>query len=85
MTPNDSKSSRRTSAIVALVVGPGIGAACPFIQLALECRAPHSEACVWGKALLPVSVTVSTVVIGALVAIGIFAVLERRRRAKEAK
>jgi len=74
---------RRASAIIALVVGPIIGAACPFVQVAVECRAPASEACVWGKALLPVSVAVSTVVIGAIAAVGAFAFLEWRRRAKE--
>jgi hypothetical protein len=76
-------SKKRVSVIVALIVGPMVGAACPFIQIAFECRAPDSEACVWGKALLPVSVTVSTVVIGAIVAVAIYAGLEWRRRVKE--
>jgi fructose-specific phosphotransferase system IIC component len=73
----------RTSAIVALILGPAIGAACPFIQVAFECRAPESEACVWGKALLPVSVTISAVLVGAVVAAALFLGLEWRRRARE--
>lgn len=34
-------------------------------DLLLDCRAPTSEACVWGKALWPVSITVGLAV-GAL-------------------
>ena len=37
----------------------------------------------WGKALLPVSVVISTVFLGALAAAAIFAVLEWRRRSRE--
>ncbi len=74
--------SRRTSALIALVAGPAIGAACPYIQVTIECRAEHSEACVWGKALLPVSTAISTVVIGAIVGVILFALLEWRRRSR---
>jgi hypothetical protein len=75
--------TRRTSAIIALVAGPVIGAAYPFLQLAYDCQAPVSEACVWGKALLAVSVVISIVFIGSFAAAGIFAVLEWRRRARQ--
>ena len=74
--------TRRGSAIVALIVGLSFGAACPFIQVAFECREAASEACVWGKALLPVSVAVSTVFIGSIAAFAIFLALERLRRAR---
>ena len=76
-------ATRRRSATIALILGPVIGAVCPVIQLAVECRTPVSEACVWGKALLPVSLAVSTVMIGAIAALVLFAVLEKRRRAME--
>ena len=68
---------------MALIGGAIVGAATPFVQVAFECRVPQSEACVWGKSLLPVSVAVSTVVVGSIVAIAIFALLEWRRRANE--
>ena len=73
----------RTSAIVALITGPLIGAAVPFVQLAFECRAPHSEACVWGKSLLPLGVVISGVVVGGILAVALFFLLEWRRRARE--
>jgi len=75
--------SKRKSALVALIAGPIVGALVPFIQVEIECRRPVSEACVWGKALLPVSVTVSIVFIGALAALAIFFMLEWRRRRGE--
>jgi hypothetical protein len=76
--------SARTSAIVALVAGPLFGAALPVIQSAIEChRAPATEACVWGKTLLMVSIAVSSVVVGATAALFIFMVLEWLRRKRE--
>jgi hypothetical protein len=77
--------SRRSSGVLALVLGAIVGIVYPFIQLAVDCRAPQSEACVWGKALLPVSLAVSTVAVGAIAAAAIFAVLEWHRRAKEGR
>jgi hypothetical protein len=77
--------SRRSSVLIAVVLGPLLGAGLPFIDLALDCRRPHSEACVWGKSLLPVSITVSTVVFGTLFAVALYFALEwRRRRAASA-
>ena len=76
-------SSRRTSAIIALVVGPIAGAAYPFVQLALDCRAPQSEACVWGKSLLPFTLAISVPLLGAVVSIAVFVLLEWRRKAQE--
>lgn len=76
-------STRRASAITALILGAFVGVAYPFLQLAYDCRAPQSEACVWGKALLPVSLAVSTVFIGAIAAGAIFAILVWRRRGNE--
>lgn len=73
---------RRTSAIIALVLGPILGAVYPFVQNVVDCRAPQSEACVWGKALMPVAVILSTVILGAIFAAVIFAALEWRRRSE---
>lgn len=77
------KATRRRSAAIALIAGPIGGAAYPLLELAYNCRAPQSEACVWGKSLLPLTIAVSAVVLGALLAAAIFGVLEWRRRAKE--
>ncbi len=59
----------RTKALVsAIVIGAAVGAAYPFIDVALSCRAPDSEACVWGKAYLPLSLAISIPILGGVVA-----------------
>jgi len=78
-------SSRRASAWIGIVAGAAVGAAYPFIQLAIDCRAPQSEACVWGKSLLPLTLAVSVVVVGAIAAYAIYALLEWRRRSRDAE
>lgn len=78
-------STRRTSAIIALIAGPAIGGAYPFIQLAIDCRMPASEACVWGKALMPVSLAISVPLLGSIAAIVVYAALEWRRRTRGEK
>jgi hypothetical protein len=75
--------SRRTNAVVSLILGLAAGAALPFVQVYLECgSAPASEACAWGKSLLPLTVSISAVLVGAFVAMGLFAILESRRAAR---
>ena len=72
--------SRRSNAIVSLAVGLAAGVALPFVQVYMQCRAaPQSEACVWGKSLLPLKVSISAVLVGAFVALGLFGILESRR------
>ena len=73
--------SRRAHAILALVLGFAIGVALPFLQVWLACGNPQSEACVWGKSLLPLTVSLSAVLFGAIIALAIFGVLESRRTA----
>jgi len=73
--------SRRANAIVSLVAGFAIGVSLPFVQTWLACGAPASEACVWGKALLPVTVSISAVLFGAIISLALFIVLESRRPA----
>lgn len=46
--------------------------AAPFIDLALKCRNPLSEACVWAKAFLPLSLILNAVVIGVPVFIAVY-------------
>ena len=52
----------RVRLAVAVLIGVGL----PLAELALACRAPVSEACVWGKALLPVSLGVGLLVVGSI-------------------
>jgi membrane associated rhomboid family serine protease len=72
--------SDRYPFLTALSVGLLVGVAYPFVDVALSCRAPSSEACVWGKAYLPLTLGVSVVVLGGVVTGLVYAVLTWRRR-----
>ena len=67
---------------VALTLGLIAGMAYPFIDLALACRAPTSEACVWGKAYLPLTLGLSLVMVGGVVAILMYLFLAWKRQRK---
>lgn len=71
---------RRFPFLTALFVGLAAGIGYPFVDVALACRAPISEACVWGKAYFPLTLGVSVVVLGGAVTGLLYAVLIRRRR-----
>jgi len=60
--------SPRISFLVAIAAGLVAGVGYPFVDLALACRAPVSEACVWGKAYLPLTLGLSLVLVSACVA-----------------
>ena len=70
---------RRLPFLIALIVGLTVGIGYPLIDVALACRTPISEACVWGKAYLPLSLSISVVVLGGVVTGVLYAVLMRRR------
>jgi hypothetical protein len=53
--------TRRATLAAALAVGLLLGVGVPLVELALDCRIRTSEACVWGRALLGVSLTVGAV------------------------
>jgi len=72
--------SRRFPFLTALCVGLIVGVGYPFVDIGLACRAPTSEACVWGKAYFPLTLSVSVVVLGGVVTGLLYAVLIRRRR-----
>jgi hypothetical protein len=72
--------TRRQSVVLAAFLGPVLAAGLPFLELMLDCREPTSEACVWGHSLILVSITVSVVFFGTLIAIALFALFEWRRR-----
>jgi hypothetical protein len=56
-----------------------VGLAAPHAELWVKCRAPSSEACVWGRAYLPVTVPVYLVVVGGLT-YAVLASAARRKR-----
>ena len=71
--------SRRSSLLTSLALGLIAGTAYPFIDLVLACRAPISEACVWGKAYLPLTLGLSLVMVGGTVALLTYLLLVRKR------
>lgn len=50
--------TRRGTLVEALATGLAGGVAVPLLELLLDCRVRTSEGCVWGRALLPVSLGV---------------------------
>ena len=77
--PDFPMPSRRTSLLIALALGLVVGTAYPLIDLVLACRAPISEACVWGKAYLPLTLGLSLVMVGGIVALLTYLLLVRKR------
>ena len=49
---------RLPAVAAALALGVLVAVGVPYGELWRACRAPTSEACVWGKSLLPVSLAV---------------------------
>ena len=64
--------------LTALAAGLSAGIGYPVVDVMLACRAPISEACVWGKAYFPLSLGVSVVLVGGLVTGVLYALLLRR-------
>jgi hypothetical protein len=71
--------SRRSSFLIALAIGVLSGIAYPLVDLAIACRAPASEACVWGKAYLPLTLGVSFALLGGGVTALLYGVLRWKR------
>ena len=67
--------SNRSSLLVALLGGLVVGVGYPFVDIAFACRAPMSEACVWGKAYFSLTLTVSVVLLGGIAAGVLYAAL----------
>jgi hypothetical protein len=72
--------SRHFPFLTAFCVGLLVGAGYPLVDLALSCRVPTSEACVWGKAYFPLTMSVSVLVLGGIVTGFVYAALLWRRR-----
>lgn len=73
-------TGRRAPLLMALGAGVAAGVGYPLLDLAGVCREPVSEACVWGRAYLPLVLAVSLVVVGGTVAGLLFGILAWRRR-----
>lgn len=56
--------SRAVRTLVAVVVGVVATLVVPFGNLWLKCQQPTSEACVWTKAYLPLSIGLTSVILG---------------------
>jgi hypothetical protein len=69
--------SKRSAVWWSLAAGLGLGLAYPAIDLFFACRAPASEACVWGKAYFPLTLAVSVVVLGGIVTAVTYVLLAR--------
>lgn len=73
-------ASRRSALVTALLVGLLAGVGYPFVDIAVACRVPTSEACVWGKAYFPLTLSLSVVIVGGTVTWLVYAGLMWRRR-----
>ena len=78
-------NARSKALLTATILGAVVGTAYPFVDLALACRAPESEGCVWGKAYLPLSLGISIPLIGGVVAVVAYAFMTWRNREAEKK
>ena len=67
-------TSRQRALSISIGVGLVLALAVSFGKLAAACRRPESEACVWGRALLPVSLAIGAA-LGMVSALVIFVVV----------
>ena len=75
--------SRRAPFFLALFVGLAVGLVYPYVDRALACRKPQSEACVWAKAYFPLTVGLSLVLLGGASAGAVYGFLAWRRKSKQ--
>ena len=71
------------SVVLRTLVALAIGLSAPFLEVAWKCRAGHetTEACVWGRAYLPVSRTIGLILI-APIAFGVLTLVARLWRSR---
>ena len=67
--------SKRSSLLVAFLGGLAVGVGYPYVDIAIKCRVPISEACVWGKAFFSLTLPVSVVLVGGITAGVLYAAL----------
>ena len=62
--------------IAAVFVGIGV----PLLEVKIACLRPASESCVWGRALLPVNIVATLVILGTPTFLFVVWLLGRRGR-----
>jgi hypothetical protein len=62
--PEFSVQSRTVRVLIATLAGVLAALAVPYGNLWLKCQVPTSEACVWSKAYLPLSLGLTAVTLG---------------------
>ena len=62
--------------IAAIVIGVGA----PLLEIAFACRNPSSEGCVWGRALLPVNIAATLLILGTPTFLIVVRILGRRSK-----
>jgi hypothetical protein len=62
--PGLNVHSRAVRLLIATLVGVLASLAVPYGNLWLKCQVPTSEACVWSKAYLPLSLGLTAVILG---------------------
>ena len=72
--------SRRAALLIVVSVGLMVGLGYPVVDVALACRTPTSEACVWAKAYFPLTLGASLVLLGGSAAGLVYAILTWWRR-----
>lgn len=75
--------TRRRTLAGALACGLALGVGFPLVELLLDCRVRTSEGCVWGRALLPVSLGVGAL-LGLVARTVLYFVLRALRRSRAA-
>jgi hypothetical protein len=74
---------RRVALIVALSIA--IGLAYPLLELALKCRHPDSEACVWARAYWHLSIWIEPPIVAVIAAIVLAVAIAVVRRASRGR
>jgi hypothetical protein len=69
--------SRLVRVLIATIAGVLAALAVPYGNLWLKCQLPTSEACVWSKAYLPLSLGLTAVTLGAPVFVVTLMLLRR--------
>ena len=68
--------------LVRAAVAAAVGLAAPHAELWVKCRAPSSEACVWGRSFMPLTIPVYLVLFGGLTYV-VLAFISRARRRRD--
>jgi hypothetical protein len=75
--PELNVQSRAMRLVIATIVGVVAALAVPYGNLWLKCQVPTSEACVWSKEYLPLSLGLTAVILGVPVFIVTLILLRR--------